>query len=142
MEIRLSGHGVYKTEYHVIWITKYRRRVLNPGLALFVRKNLYHILREMPGVEIIELNIQKEHIHTMMIIPPKYSVSEVVGRLKGRSSSALRKRYSWLKKVYRKENIVWSPGYFVSTVGIGEEVIRRYIKYQQDQDSGQTEFDL
>jgi len=142
MEIRLSGHGAYRTEYHVVWITKYRRRVLNSGLAAFVRKSLLHILRSMPGVEIIELNIQEEHVHTLIVIPPKYSVSDVVGRLKGQSASFLRKRYSWLGKVYRARNIVWSPGYFVSTIGIDEEVIRRYIKYQQAQDSGQAKLDL
>ena len=142
MEIRLSGHGAYRTEYHVVWITKYRRRVLNSGLATFVRKTLLHILRSMPGVEILELNIQEEHVHMLVVIPPKYSVSNVVGRLKGQSASFLRKRYSWLGKVYRVRNIVWSPGYFVSTIGIDEEVRRRYIKYQQAQDSGQAKLDL
>ena len=142
MEIRTSGHGAYRTEYHLVWITKYRRRVLNPGLVVFMRRILEQILREMPGVEIVEQTIQDDHVHMLIIIPPKYSVSEVVERIKGRSSSMLRKRYSWLKKVYREENIVWSPGYFVSTVGVDEVVIQRYIKYQQDQDSGQTKFDL
>ena len=77
-----------------------------------------------------------------MVIPPKYAVSEVIGRLKGRSASILRKKFKWLEKVYWKENIVWSPGYFVSTVGINEEAILRYVKYQQDQDSGQAKLDL
>ena len=96
----------------------------------------------MPGVEIVEQNIQIDHIHTVIIIPPKYAVSEVVGRLKGQSFSELRKKYQWLAKVYWNENIVWSPGYFVSTVGIDEEKIIKYVKYQQAQDSGQMQFDL
>ena len=72
----------------------------------------------MPGVEIIEINMQIDHIHAIMIIPPKYAVSEVIGRIKGRSSSMLRKKFAWLGKVYWKENVVWSPGYFISTVGL------------------------
>ena len=96
----------------------------------------------MPGVEIIEQNMQADHIHTIMIIPPKYSVSSVIGRLKGQSASKLRKKFEWLKKVYWKENIVWSPGYFVSTIGLNEEQILKYVKWQQSQDSGQAKLDL
>ncbi len=96
----------------------------------------------MPGVEIIEQNMQAEHIYTIMIIPPKYSVSSVIGRLKGQSVSKLRKKFEWLKKVYWKGNIVWSPGYFVSTIGLNEEQILKYVKWQQSQDSGQAKLDL
>lgn len=142
MEMRFSGHSVYKTEYHLLWIPKYRRRILNSGLAEFLKVLFPKLLRTMPGVEIIEQNIQIDHIHTVIIIPPKYAVSEVVGRLKGQSASELRKKYQWLSKVYWNENIVWSPGYFVSTVGIDEQKIIKYVKYQQAQDSGQTKFEL
>lgn len=142
METRFSGHTAYKTEYHIIWIPKYRRRILNPGLAEFLKKLFPHLLRSMPGVELIEQNIQIDHIHSVFIIPPKYAVSDVVGQLKGRSASELRKKFPWLNKVYWKENIVWSPGYFVSTVGLDEKRIINYVKYQQAQDSGQTKFDL
>jgi putative transposase len=96
----------------------------------------------MPGVEIIEQNMQADHIHTIMIIPPKYSVGSVIGKLKGQSGSKLRKKFQWLKKVYWKENIVWSPGYFVSTIGLNEEQILKYVKWQQRQDSGQAKLDL
>lgn len=140
--MRFSGHSVYKTEYHLLWIPKYRRRILNSGLAEFLKVLFPILLRTMPGVEIIEQNIQVDHIHTVIIIPPKYSVSEVVGRLKGQSASYLRKKYQWLSKVYWNENIVWSPGYFVSTVGIDEQKIIKYVKYQQAQDTGQMKFDL
>ena len=78
----------------------------------------------------------------LMIIPPKYAVSNVVGRIKGVTSSKLRKRFSWLRKVYWKENLVWSAGYFVSTVGIDEDKILRYVKWQGSQDSGQAKLEL
>ena len=81
----------------------------------------------MPGCEIVEKNIQLDHIHMVMIIPPKYAVSEVIGRVKGIRSSHLREKFDWLKQVYWKENVVWSPGYFVSTVGVDEERILKYV---------------
>jgi len=142
METRFSGHGVYRTEYHVVWIPKYRRRILNPGVAGYISKLFPKILLEMPGVEMLETNILRDHIHVVMIIPPKYAVSEVIGRIKGRSASILRKKFAWLGKVYWKENIVWSPGYFVSTIGINEKQIMRYVKWQDHQDSGQAKLDL
>jgi len=142
MEIRLSGHGAYRTEYHIIWIPKYRRRILNPGIRGYLAKLFPKVLRSMPGCEIIEKNIQVDHIHLLMIIPPKYAVSDVVGRIKGITSSHLRKKFSWLKKVYWKENIVWSPGYFVSTVGVDEEKIIKYIRWQEIQDSGQAKLEF
>jgi putative transposase len=140
MEIRLSGHSAYRTEYHIVWIPKYRRRILNPGVRGYLAKLFPKALRKMAGCEIVSYNMQVDHIHMIMIIQPKYSVSEVIGRLKGQTASGLRKKFGWLKKVYWKENIVWSPGYFVSTVGIEEEKIQKYVEWQGRQDSGQTKF--
>ena len=78
----------------------------------------------------------------MMSIPPKYSISSVMGKLKSQSSAQLRKAFPWLTKVYWNENIVWSPGYFVSSVGIDEETIKRYVELQGSQDSGQLHLKL
>ena len=142
MEIRLSGHGAYRTEYHVVWIPKYRHRILNPGVRGYVIKLFPKVLATMPGCEIVEYNILVDHIHMVIIIPPKYSVSDVIGRIKGMTSNNLRKKFSWLKKVYWKENIVWSPGYFVSTVGVDEEKILKYVQWQEHQDSGQAKLEL
>jgi putative transposase len=142
VENRVSGHGVYRTEYHVVWIPKYRRKTLNPGLRGYLSKVFPKILREMPGVEIVEMSIQIDHIHAIMIIPPKYSVSEVIGRIKGRSASMLRKKFAWLDKVYWKERVVWSPGYFVSTIGLNEQSIMKYVQWQKSQDSGQAKLEF
>ena len=100
------------------------------------------VIEQLPGCEIIKYNIQPDHIHMVMIIPPKYAVSAVIGKKKGMTSSELRKKFDWLKNRYWKENIVWSPGYFVSTVGIEEEKILKYIEYQGRQDSGQAKLEL
>ena len=130
MEIRLSGHGAYRTEYHIVWIPKYRRHILNPGVKGYLARLFPKALRNMPGCEIVSHSMQIDHVHMVMVIPPKYSVSEVMGRLKGQTASRLRKKFGWLKKIYWKENIVRSPGYFVSTVGINEEKIIRYVEWQ------------
>lgn len=144
MEIRLSGHSAYRTKCHIVWIPKYRRRILNPRLRGYLRKLFPKILRSLPGCEMIEYNIQVDHIHMVMIIPPKYSVSDVIGQIKAQSAqsaSRLRKKLSWLSQVYWKENIVWSPGYFVSTIGIDEKSIIRYVQFQEIQDLGQAKLE-
>ena len=133
---------MYRTEYHIVWRSKYRRRILNPGVTAFVLKLFPKVLEMMPGCEIVEQNVRKDHLHLGMVISPRYAVSDVVGRIEGVTSSHLRKKFSWLKKVYWKENIVWSPGYFVSTVGIDEEQILKYVQWQGRQDEGQAKLDL
>ena len=142
MQVRRSNHSVYRVQYHVVWVIKYRLKLLNPGLRDHLKKMLYEISKTMPGVEIQELNIQKEHVHMMMVIPPRYAVSEVVGTMKAKTSSIFRGRYRLFKNTYKEREIVWSPGYFVSTVGIDEHIRRNYIKYQEALDTGQMKFDL
>ena len=142
METRLSGHGAYRSEYHVVWIPKYRRRILNPGVKGYLSKLFPKVMKSMPGCEIIEQNIQPDHIHMLMIIPPKYAVSDVIGKLKQYTASPMREKFVWLKKVYWKEQVVWSPGYFVSTVGLDEKQITEYVKWQGHQDSGQAKLEL
>ena len=80
--------------------------------------------------------------YMVMIIPPRYAVSDVIGRVKGMTASRLRKKFSWLSKVYWKENIVWSPGYFVSTVGIDEKKILKCVKWQESQGLGQAKLEF
>ena len=142
MENRFSGHGVYRTEYHIVWIPKYRRRILNPGMRGYLRKLFPKVMRGMPGCEIVELKMQVDHIHMIMVIPPKYGVSAVVGQIKQYTASKLREKFSWLEKVYWNESVVWSQGYFVSTVGLNETQILAYVRWQTHQDSGQAKPEL
>ena len=96
----------------------------------------------MPGVALETVGFDNDHLHMLMVIPPKYSIASVMAQLKSQSASELRRKFKWLEKVYWKENIVSSPGYFVSSVGVDEDVIRRYVEHQGMQDSGQIELDL
>ena len=106
METRLSGHGAYRTEYHIVWIPKYRRRILNPGVWGYISKLFPKVLRGMSGCEILERNIQVDHIHLIMVIPPKYAVSDVIGEIKQYTAKKMREKYAWLEEVYWKEPVV------------------------------------
>ena len=137
MEYKVSSHTVYKLTYHIVWVCKYRRRILKPGVTKYIEKLLRGLLRSMPGTAIETIGFDLDHLHMVMEIPPRYSIAAVMGELKSRSSSRLRKKFDWLAKVYWKENVVWSPGYFVSSIGADEATIKRYVEYQGRQDSGQ-----
>jgi putative transposase len=96
----------------------------------------------MPGVAIETIGFDGDHVHMVMVIPPKYSIASVMGRLKSQSASRLRAKFRWLAQVYWKENVVWSAGYFVSRVGVHEQTIKHYVEHQGHQDSGQVRMDL
>ena len=142
MQIHFTSHSAYRLEYHIVWVCKYRRRILKPGMTSYIEKLLHGLLRNMPGVELKEIGFDKDHLHLVMEIPPSYRISEVMGKLKSQSSSRLRKKFIWLEKVYWNDNIVWSPGYFVSSIGLDETTIKNYVKHQGEQDSGQIRKDL
>ena len=142
MEVRLSAHSAYRLQYHVVWVCKYRRRILKPGVREYLHKLLLGLLRSIPGVELEAIGFDRDHLHMVMVIPPKYAISDVMGQLKSQSASRLRKKFTWLSKVYWNETIVWSPGYFVSSVGVDEETIKRYVEYQGLQDEGQLRQEL
>ena len=142
MEYTKTAHSIYYLRYRVVWVCKYRRRILKPGVTSYLRKIMPKLLRSMPGVSVETIGFDLDHLHMVMSIPPKYSVSSVLGELKSQSASKLRKKFSWFSKVYWKENIVWSPGFFVSSVGVGEETIKRYVEHQGDHDSGQLQLML
>ena len=142
MEIRLSGHSAYRTEYYIVWIPKYHRRILNPGVSGYLSKLFPKVMKSLPGCEIIQKNIMVDHIHLVMVIPPRFSVSDVIGRIKQFTAGRLREKFAWLGKVYWKERVVWSLGYFVSTVGVDEKQILSYVEWQSRQDSGQAQLEL
>jgi len=95
-----------------------------------VRYELRNILKGIPECEVLMSNEQDDHIHLLMAIPPKYAVSAVVGRIKGKISSMLRRRFSSLQKTYWKANVVWQLGYFARTVGANERIVIAYINNQ------------
>jgi putative transposase len=127
------SHVVYKCDYHIVWTPKYRYRVLFGEVKSLVEEDI-KMLCDRKRVEVIELNVCIDHIHVVVSIPPKISVSTLMGTLKGKLAIKLFKSYPKLKQHPYWGNHFWSRGYFVTTVGVDEEIIRRYVKYQEKED--------
>ena len=100
------------------------------------------IHRRHPELEILEVNTDEDHLHLLVSIPPKMAVSEAVRILKCNTARGMRRKFPYLDKVYYGDDGIWSRGYFVSTVGVNEQLIRKYIEYQGKEDSGQAELEL
>ncbi len=141
MKIRFSAHGAYHHQYHIVWIPKYRKKVLTGEVKQFLEKRLFDIHESHPEVEIEMLSIQVDHVHLVSVIPPKYSVSSVIGKIKANTSRQIRIEFPWIKKMYWRSEF-WSPGFFSSTVGINEEVIKRYVEFQEKVDTGKMQLDF
>ena len=138
MEIRYSGHGAYHHQFHVVWIPKYRKKILKGELKEFVEGKIFDIHAYHADVEIEKYSIQEDHIHLVIIIPPRHSVSGIVGKIKANTSREIRRHFPWVKEIYWRGEF-WSEGFFSSTVGINEEVIKRYVEFQERVDKGQAQ---
>ena len=126
------AHAVYDCKYHLVWCPKYRFRILTGEIGRSAR-DIIKQLCEWKKIEVLEGNVQKDHVHLVLSIPPKYSVSEMVGFLKGKSAIKMFDKYLDLKKRYWGRHF-WAKGYCVSTVGLDEEQIRKYVRWQLKKD--------
>lgn len=142
MDYRKQSHCVYFCEYHLMFPTKYRRKIFNEGIFSYMKERLNQVRDHYPELEIVEINHDVDHIHLLVVIPPKMSVSQVVRILNSNTSRDLKKKFSFLKDVYWGTDGIWSDGYFVSTVGVDEEIIKKYIEHQGREDSGQAQLVL
>lgn len=125
-------HTKWECKYHVVWIPKYRRKVLYGQ----IRKYLGELLRNLAAqkeCKILEGHLQADHVHVLIEIPPKYSVSQVIGFIKGKSAIQIARTYLGQRKNFTGMHF-WARGFFVSTVGADEETIRAYIQKQETED--------
>lgn len=129
---RLS-HTVWYCQYHIVFCPKYRYQILKGKVEVLVRNYLYQLCAQKDQVRIEEINIQPYHIHIIISVPPKYSISDMMGFLKGKTALKLFREQKELTKQYRGRHI-WSRGYCVSTVGLDEDQIRKYVKWRQEKD--------
>ncbi len=141
MEIRKQAHVVYRAQYHIVWIPKYRHKILKSGVKEYAEIKLDEVRKYYPDIEYIERNVQIDHIHLVLSFPPKYSASKIVQILKTNTSASLKKKFDFIWDLY-KGGSIWSVGYFFSTVGVDEQTIRNYIKHQEMEDLGQVQLDL
>ncbi len=127
------SHTIYECKYHLIFCPKYRRRILTGEIGEYVRREIVRLLKQKGEIEIIEMNVQADHVHLVIWIPPKYAVSEVMGYLKGKLAIRILRRYEKLGKQFWGRHL-WSRGYCVSTIGIEEEKIRQYVRWQENKE--------
>ena len=126
------SHTKWLCKYHIVFTPKYRRKAIYGQY----KKSIGQILRQLcnyKGVEIIEGHLMVDHIHMLVSIPPKYSVSQFMGYLKGKSSLMIFDRHANLKYKFGNRHF-WAEGYYVSTVGLNEATIRKYIQEQESHD--------
>lgn len=131
-DIKSLEHTKYRCQYHIVFAPKYRRQVIYRE----IKADIGYILRELcnrKGIEIIEAEACPDHIHMLLSIPPKYSVAEVMGYLKGKSSLMIFDRHANLKYKYGRRTF-WARGYYVDTVGRNKKAIQEYIRRQLEDD--------
>ena len=127
------SHVIYYHVYHIVWTPKYRYKIMEGSLKLFIEENL-RMLCEWKNAEILEMSIQQDHIHIVVFLEPKISISEFMGIIKGKLAIKIFKSFAGLKKKPYWGNHFWSRGYCSSTVGLNEEQVRKYVKYQEEQE--------
>ena len=131
-EYKKLSHVTYDCRYHVVWITKYRFRVIDEEIRTALKWSIKHTC-DWEGIEIIKGAIGEEHVHLYLHIPPKHSISDVMKWIKGKSSEKLLKSFEQLSKQYWGRHL-WARGYFVSTVGITDEIIKQYIEKHREEE--------
>ena len=143
MSYRKTAHSVYDLKYHIVWVTKYRKPVLQGEIAIRVRELIRQTCATME-VYILSGHVSSDHIHLLVSVPPQVAVSDLVQRLKGRSSRRLQEEFGELKRQYWGRHM-WARGYFaVSTGNVTDEIIKQYIESHKDmptQDDGNFQID-
>ena len=133
VKYRKLTHTVYHCNYHIVFVPKYRYKVMEGKIKDFIEKKIRQI-SEWYSVEIEELSIQKDHVHMVASIPPKLGVSKYVGILKGKTAITIFEKKRYLREKPFWGNHFWARGYFVSTIGIDEELIKRYVRHQEEEE--------
>ena len=130
---RKLSHTIWHCQYHILWTPKYRLRILTGQVADEVSKCI-RAFSEQKGCEVVELNVQIDHVHLLVMVVPKISISDFVGMVKGRTAIRVFNKFRHLKQKPYWGNYFWSRGYCVDTVGLDTEKIRKYVKYQEQKE--------
>jgi len=109
------------------------------GVKEYAEKVLSHISELDPDIEVVKLNVQVDHVHMVIVIPPKYAVARVLQYIKSQSAKALKVKFPFLRKAYFSREGIWSRGYCVSCIGLDEKEILAYIEHQEKEDKGQLQ---
>ena len=139
-EYQTLSHTKWECKYHVVFIPKYRRKVLYGQLRSYLGDVLRELARQKES-QVEEGHLQADHVHMLLSIPPKYAVAQVVGYLKGKSAIHIARTYGGRQQNFVGEHF-WARGYFVSTIGHDEEAVRRYIREQEAEDRRLEQLEL
>jgi len=142
MRFRKSAHCVYKTEYHIVWTPRYRKKLFVEGVKQYAEHILQHLDGLAEDIEVIRVNVQLDHIHMVIVIPPRVSVARTVQFIKSHSAKRLKTKFPSMQKAIWGREGIWSRGYCVSTIGLSEKEILSYVAYQEKEDKGQLKLDL
>ena len=134
------AHTKWECKYHIVFAPKYRRQIIYGKIKADIGQMLRKLC-EYKGIEIIEAEACKDHIHMLVSIPPKYSVAQIMGYLKGKSSLMIFEKYANLKYKYGNRHF-WCRGYYVSTVGANKKAIQEYIKNQLQEDCSDDQMSI
>ena len=138
---RKLSQTIWHCQYHIVWVPKYRFRILSGKVANEV-ENCIRAFSEQLGCEIIEMNIQIDHVHLIVMVPPKVSISGYAGTVKGRTAIRVFNRFRKLKEKPYWGNHFWARGYCVDTIGLDSEMVKKYVKYQEqkERESEESEY--
>ncbi len=131
-QVSSLNHTRWECKYHIVFIPKYRKKVLFGEIRKEIGEVFHSLARQKESL-IEEGHLMPDHVHLMILIPPKYAVSQVVGFIKGKSAIHIARRYTGRQRNYVGQHF-WARGYFASTVGRDEQVIREYIRRQEKED--------
>jgi len=130
---RKLSHTIWHCQYHIVWVPKYRYRILTGPMRESMHEGI-HAISGYTGCDVVELNVQKDHVHLIVDVPPKVSISNFMGRLKGQTATKIFNQFRHLRKKPYWGNHFWSKGYCVDTVGLNSEMILKYVKYQEEKE--------
>ncbi len=138
MKTKHLNHSTYKLQYHIVWGTKYRYKWLKDYVKAELLVSLYQTVKKYPTLFIQTVNTDQDHVHIQIEIPPNISVSDAVQKLKGASSLNIKKKFKFIREMYLEADGIWSVGYFVSSVGLDEATVKKYIEWQHKKEKPQT----
>lgn len=138
---RKLSHTIWHCQYHIVWVPKYRFKIMVGEIRDAISGGVQAICG-FAGCEVVELNVQKDHVHLIVMAPPKVSISDLMGRVKGQTAIKIFKQFKQLRKKPYWGNHFWARGYCVDTVGLDAEMIKKYVRHQEKQERQQEQLKL
>jgi putative transposase len=138
MRIRQLVHSTYQLQYHIVWGTKYRKKWLKDYVKKELISSLHKTIKKYPTLYLTTVNTDQDHVHLCLEVPPSIAIADAVKALKSHSSLHLRKRFKFIREVYLDKDGIWSVGYFVSSIGLNETQIKKYIEHQGKKEEPRT----